>query len=303
MNYFIRKCCLFIFWFTLFPWFGLCNIPQSQCPSGYFILKDMKFCYPWLNCNDIENIARHEKIGFGLVKDIFRGKWKSHNVTINLLSSPLYEKDFEFGLNMFKSLSPSPYLTQLVGFCDKKHIFITEYYKHNNAHNVLNVFAKAYMLNACRRLKLCINYAEILNFLHRSPIGTRVNCDSNDLFKLLTQLLLTDQYKLVLNDLDALPHVKENTTITCGSRPINTTFAAPEQRVGQNFKNFPPSYDEKSDIWKAASLCEHFIGHEHVIRYFVFDLHAKCKEINPLERPTASYMIYKYKEVFEELCS
>jgi len=48
-------------------------------------------------------------------------------------------------------------------------------------------------------------YAEALAYLHASPRGTRVMCDGDHVSKLLSQFLITDDLRLVLNDLDALP--------------------------------------------------------------------------------------------------
>lgn len=44
-------------------------------------------------------------------------------------------------------------------------------------------------------------------FLHDSPAGTRVMCDSNSPDKLLTQFLVTNNGRLLLNDIDAAPLV------------------------------------------------------------------------------------------------
>jgi glycoprotein-mannosyl O6-kinase len=41
----------------------------------------------------------------------------------------------------------------------------------------------------------------------RIPVGVRVMCDGDHTEKLLSQFLVTEEYRLIVNDLDALPEV------------------------------------------------------------------------------------------------
>lgn len=73
------------------------------------------------------------------------------------------------------------------------------------------------------RLQLAVEYVTIISSLHQSPPGMRVMCDSDNLLKTLSQHLLTSNFSIVVNDLDALPLVK------CGHRELHWNFVAPEQ--------------------------------------------------------------------------
>ena len=70
------------------------------------------------------------------------------------------------------------------------------------------------------RSTLALDYLDILAYLHNSPIGTRVMCDSNDLEKTLSQFLVTDELRLVVVDLDALPLVdhQEDILVKCSEK-------------------------------------------------------------------------------------
>jgi hypothetical protein len=207
-------------------------------------------------------------------------------------------------LNMLRMLHPTKHIVQLVGFC--KHDILTEYHANGNAVNIINQFPD---LTVRLRLQLCLDYALILQHLHNSPAGTRVLCDSNDLTKLLSQLLVTEELHLLLNDVDALPEVNRrmNKTIKCGHRQLHGTFVAPEQLwpYAHEFRDEEmPGYDEKTDIWKAASVCEHFLGNvagSEVIRYSLFSLHKSCKDHNPDMRPTAEQLVVEYRTLLAEI--
>lgn len=109
----------------------------------------------------------------------------------------------------------------------------------------------------------------ILDFLHRSPLGTLVMCDSSDLPKTLSQYLLTANFSIVLNDLDALPLVNRSSgaLVKCGHRgsPWGPTW--PQSSCGPRRKGVPfqddlmPAYDEKSDVWKIPGVSSFLLGH------------------------------------------
>jgi len=282
-------------------------IGSSQCSYGYFRLSGMSSCHPWLTCLELEYIAVKELIGLGAVKAVYKATWTEFFLAYSKLNNPHYLNDFKCGLHMLKLFQPSPFVVQLVGFCEAENVILTEYHKNGNAVNITQMSA----CNLKFRLKLCLNYALLLEYLHNSPSGTRVMCDSNDLVKLLSQLLVTDNLTLILNDLDALPEVdhKQNLSVKCGHQQLTGTFVAPEQLwpfSSPFIDNKMPSYDEKTDIWKAASVCEHFLGdvpNSDMARYHLFSLHKSCKNANPERRPTASQLVKGYMKAIEELDS
>ena len=59
-------------------------------------------------------------------------------------------------------------------------------------------------------LQLALGTVDFLDFVHPSPLGTLVMCNSSNLSKTLSQYLLTTNSNIVLNDLDTLPLVNRS---------------------------------------------------------------------------------------------
>lgn len=153
------------------------------------------------------------------------------------------------------------------------------------------------------RLNLALDYLTILEFLHNSPIGTRVMCDSNDLEKTLSQFLITDDLRLVVVDLDALPEVNHDTNVKvkCGHKQLYGSFIAPEQKWPFQQEIFDdrkmPGYDEKTDIWKVPNVLRYLLGQSNQanqLKFHLFDTLRLCKKVDPQLRPTARHL----REVF-----
>ena len=109
-----------------------------------------------------------------------------------------------------------------------------------------------------------MDYVKIMDYLHNSPIGTRVMCDTATLNKLLTQYLITDDFHLVVNDLDNTPEATDENETLCNRRKTVRQFIPPEQRwpnISASLKmdNMPP-HDEKLDIWKVPVVVERLLG-------------------------------------------
>ena len=218
-----------------------------------------------------------------------------------------YAEDFKHGLRMLIGLQPSVYVTQLLGYCEDS--FVTEYHNLGTAANIHKVLSTANYKpfdTLTTRFRLCMRYVEILAYLHDSPIGTRVMCDSNDLQKTLSQFLLTSNLSIVVNDLDALPQVNHSAGIgiKCGHWELFGEFVAPEQLWPNDERDFidseMPSYDEKTDVWKIPDVCEFFIGDfsgSDVLRLHVFKVHAQCKREKAGERPTSNEVLEQYRSI------
>ena len=213
-----------------------------------------------------------------------------------------YAKDFKHGLRMLIGLQPSMYVTQLLGYCDDS--FVTEYHSLGTAANIHKVLSTTKYDTLNTRFALCLRYVEILAYLHNSPIGTRVMCDSNDLQKTLSQFLLTSDLSIVVNDLDALPEVNHSAGIKCGHQELFGEFVAPEQLWPDYERDFVdsemPSYDEKTDVWKIPDVCEFFIGDfsgSDVLRLHLFKVHAQCKREKPADRPTSDEVLERYRSI------
>lgn len=285
----------------------------NGCASRQFKLAGMDECHNWLNCSDLKNLKFGRRIDAGSTKLVHAASWNGLNIVVLRLHNNNNKPDFDHGLAMLEMYNPSKFVVQLIGTCKKASMFATEYHELGNATNILSVIKKRYgNQNIVVRLKLCINYARILEFLHDGPAGTRVMCDSNDLKKLLSQLLITDTVELVLNDLDALPLVNKDagTKIKCGSRELFGDFVAPEQKwpFSGAFKDAAmPGYDEKTDIWKAAEVFKYFVSDIDVkfewVRYRLFNLIKSCKNPDPNLRPSAKYLVTVLEKILAEVYS
>ncbi|UYV78588.1 POMK [Cordylochernes scorpioides] len=225
---------------------------------------------------------------------VYIGKWQGYHVAISSLASPRYKEDFDHNLEMLQKLSPSPYVVQLVGFCGD--ILVTEFHPWGSARDV-----HRHQPTLPMKLQLCLSYIQVLAFLHNSPVGTRVMCDSNTLEKTLTQFLLTEDFHLVANDLDALPEVKPGQGVKCGHEQLHGTFVAPEQLWPYGELSFEddqmPPYDEKTDIWKIPDVCHWFLQDETSVRVKqkLRGIHHLCKNENPTLRPSAKELVDLYQ--------
>lgn len=293
---------LIIFSFILFE---LCICSKEACDSGFFRIGDMKECHPWITCSDIKDMAIGDLLGFGAVKQIYQSSWRNQAVAYVYINNRDYLEDFKAGLDFLKGIGASRFLIQLLGFCEEAHVYITEYHSLGNALNMHKVFSERNIIGLKERFHLCIDYVSILDFLHNSPLGTRVMCDSNTLNKTLEQYLITSSLSLILNDIDALPQVGRE-GIICGHREIRGEFVAPEQKWPYNGEEFTedrmPRYGEKVDIWKIPAVCNHFLGKSEearIFRYHVFPTHKKCREKRPQARPSAREVLQLYEDLFK----
>ena len=140
-------------------------------------------------------------------------------------------------------------------------------------------------------------------------------CDSNDLLKMLSQFLITDDLRLILNDVDALPKVDHETghKILCGHREIvgdeGDDYVAPEQRwpFGDKLEfdeELQPKYDEKIDVWKIPATCEYLMGEvdgaDHA-KFHLFDINKEAKKEDPALRPNVGEVLSIYHAVCEHL--
>ena len=153
------------------------------------------------------------------------------------------------------------------------------------------------------RLQIVTDYLKIVNFLHSNEHGPRVMCDSNDLKKTLSQYLITDDFHIVLGDLDALPIVRKSSkeTIKCGHRQLFGSFVAPEQLWPFAVEPFDdekmPGYDEKTDIWKIPDIVYYLLGESALaenIKFRLFNLLKRCKSLVPRKRPTAQEILSNF---------
>ena len=185
---------------------------------------------------------------------------------------------------------------------------VTTYYQHGSA-DKFNEILPHLNLDTNKelhlRIQLARDYLRILVFLHNSPLGVRVMCDTNDLTKTLSQFLITDDFHLIVNDLDALPKVDHQLGqfIKCGHRELYGWFVAPEQLWPFDDKPFNdlemPGYDEKIDIWRIPDVVLWFLGdslNALRIKAKLKNVFSNCKAIDPKLRPNASDVL----KIFDE---
>ncbi|CAH1785093.1 unnamed protein product [Owenia fusiformis] len=285
---------------------------KPKCQKGYFSLPDMENCRRWLGCKEISKIKEKWILGQGIVKNAHLGSWRNHSVVLNKLRFEDYRSDFNHGLKMLKKLSPSPFIVQFLGSCSD--VYVTEFHRHGSLSNLEDLFISNEIFRKYDtrkyRFRTAIRYVEILDYLHNSPIGTRVMCDSNDIKKTVSQYLITDDLRMVVNDLDALPLVNhtKNLLIKCGNRELFGDFVAPEQKwpfdKNDKFDNDKmPGYDEKTDIWKIPDVFKHLISDTKgadSLKYYLFDIHKKCKSKDPKKRPSTKEILKQYYKVWKK---
>lgn len=282
---------------------------RPVCHYGYFSLPGMKRCYQWLGCEHINTVIEvGDLIGNGAVKMIFKAFWKDFTFALNIASREEYYPDYKHGKSMITRLQPNPHVIQLIGACGTR--YLTEYHHLTSADKFLHyITSDKYKHHDSLELRyqLCMDYLHILDLLHNGSIGTRVLCDSNDLKKMLSQFLLRSDFRLIYNDMDALPEVNHtaNRLIKCGHKEITGDFVAPEQLWPYPEKEFSddemPPYDEKTDIWKIPSIFNYFLDSRTdaaSIKLHLFHIHLKCREENPKLRPTVREVITEYKQAW-----
>ncbi|CAB1424689.1 unnamed protein product [Pleuronectes platessa] len=289
--------------------------PRGGCLPRHFKMVLMKNCTPWLQCSQIRAEVRKLKlIGQGAVKKVFLAEWRAQKVALSKLSSLDYLEDFLHGLSMLQALQ-GPQVVQLVGFCLEDHTLVTEHQPLGSLLNLDAVFAQEQhqQHNTWQtRLRLATDYVSILHYLHSSPAGRRVMCDSNSLEKTLSQLLLTSDFHLVVNDLDALPEVDQSRgrLVRCGHRELTGDFVAPEQlwpfaNEGKPFSDeLMPGYDEKTDIWKIPDVTWFLMGRVpggDLVHFHLFQIHEECKKRDARLRPSAQDVLKVYRSVYSSM--
>ncbi|XP_029372056.1 protein O-mannose kinase isoform X2 [Echeneis naucrates] len=288
---------------------------RIECAPRYFKIATMKNCTPWLQCSQINAEVRKLKlIGHGAVKKVYLAEWKAQKVALSKLSSLDYLEDFLHGLSMLQALQ-GPQVVQLVGFCLENHTLVTEHHPHGSLVNLDVILAQEQhqQHNTWQtRLRLATDYVSILHYLHNSPAGRRVMCDSNSLEKTLSQFLLTKDFHVVVNDLDALPEVDQSRglLVKCGHRELTGDFVAPEQLwpfrdKGKLFSDdLMPLYDEKTDIWKIPDVTWFLMGRVpggDLVHFHLFQIHDECKKEDPKLRPSAVDVLKLYKSVYSSM--
>ena len=284
------------------------------CPSGSFSYPGWLTCRPYLTCDDLAGgavrIARY--LASGAIKHVFLGHYTLHSsIPVAYAVSNQHPADFQNHITVLKDLAPSPLVVQLLGHCQDKYV-VTQYWKLGHCGNLEELLAhRAYAKfnNLAVRFRLAVDFVSCLAFLHEHDY---VMCDGNDVAKLLSQFLITDEWHLVLNDLDAaakLPRIDSNRkgTIKCGHKRLHGgVLVAPEQLwpFGDTpFKDGDmPGYDEKIDVWRIPPVVEVLIGSSLNGSLVLSDLNGvfkRCRLARPGDRPAAAEVLRAMLDVQE----
>lgn len=187
------------------------------------------------------------------------------------------------------------------------------YYKHGTLRFLDKLLRRPELFhynNIQTRFQLCVDYVRVLAYLHNSPIGVRVMCDTPFLEKLLDQYLITDDFHLVVNDVDGLEEVTKKGA--CHKRPANDSLQSRMEMESQGLPtateplNFQlrPAYDEKIDIWKIPWVVEKLLGSVKWSSFAKSELQEimeKCHAVDPRQRPSASEVLQEMLRVQELL--
>ncbi|XP_078700081.1 protein O-mannose kinase-like isoform X1 [Branchiostoma floridae x Branchiostoma belcheri] len=280
---------------------------RRLCPPGSFRLPSMETCMPWLGCKEITNeVTTLGRVGSGGIKEVYKAIWRNHTVAYSKLWRPTHLNFFLQGIEMLKALQ-HPSVLQYVGSCNTT--LLTEFYQLGSGEfieNILKSNAYSKFNNVRTRFNMALSYLEAIHFLHNSPVGTRVMCDSHNVRKTLTQFLITQDFKLVLSDVDVIPEVNHEAhlLIKCRRRRTWSKYVAPEELWPFGNETYSylrmPSYDEKTDIWKIPYVVDYLLGNVNgsdVVRSHLFKLHQQCQNRDPSQRPTTKVLLEEYNRV------
>eukprot|EP00043_Microstomoeca_roanoka_P014265 m.141083 g.141083 ORF g.141083 m.141083 type:complete len:362 (-) comp15971_c0_seq24:911-1996(-) len=281
------------------------NASCQPCPSSHFTSPPYVIaCRQMLDCSDISTQITHlAKFSAGGVKTLFKGSWRHGGQVIVARPWPQLLEDFQMGFKNLQQMGHHPLVVQPIGYCEDPPALVFPLYRHGSALNV-NLLAQGLEDVLEFRGQLIEDYASILVYLHHqaSSEGSYVMCDAITVDKLLSQFLISDDYRLILNDVDALP-LATGKTIKCGHRQLSGDFVAPEQRWPHPNRPFDdaemPPYDEKVDIWRVPETitalldCDELSRHEYcaAIRPYLAMLRGRCKRLNPETRPDARWVL------------
>ena len=182
--------------------------------------------------------------------------------------------------------------------------FVTAYYKHGSAKTLDRLLRQptfSLYNNIQTRFQLLVDYVKIMNYMHNSPIGIRVMCDTGYLKKLLSQYLITDDFHLVVNDLDNTPDVRDKNGLLCNSekRKGSSAWFAPEQRWPYK-ADLMPNNDEKIEIWRIPAIMQRLLGGVEGSSFVKSKLERvmkRCQATNPKQRPTANKLLQELLRV------
>ncbi|XP_014665432.1 PREDICTED: protein O-mannose kinase-like [Priapulus caudatus] len=307
---------------------GTTNSTQNQttcfpsCEHGYFALPGMSACRPWLDCDEISQIRITGYLKKGGMKHVLMGRWENQTIAY-LRFQTTFKNHFSKYLANYLLFQPNPLFARVVGYCEQKCLIVMEYYPLKNSWMLEEALWESNLVHSnsatALRLQLCVDYAQIVAFMHGEG---RIMCDTNNLSKLSSQYLLTDDFRLVAADVDHLQEASSPCPVWFAK---DWRFVSPETKkmsrkkcthvVGLQQRACADELKQlqfKADVWKMPDVCLLYLSRnpetneimdarsERVAGY-LDTLHGRCKLRDPRKRPDAVEVLSTYLRAQKEL--
>ncbi|XP_078486014.1 protein O-mannose kinase-like [Ciona intestinalis] len=296
-------------------------LQPGPCNKGWFRVGGMDECKRMLGCEDIIKLGHKKKLGGGIGKLVYSVDWEG--IALAMVSTrDTRVKDqwiltrVDEGATNLLNLQPSQHVIQVAGFCklgNQTHILTEKCDKYGN----LNDFIKSdaiVKLSGKERLKLAIGLVQTFVYLHHGGGEARVNCDLHQLSQALSQYLVTNDMRIVMNDVDELPIDDVNNHPVCKSETgcvmVEHTFLSPEQRYNEADckQDKLPKVSIKTDVWKIPNLTNAIMNVRSPnstelkkiqrINRLLKQVHKMCKKIDPVNRWNSQQVLEDYVRVY-----
>lgn len=278
------------------------------CPEGTYRLPGMAECKPRLNCTQIRSLTKDRNlIGGGGVKRIYTADMDGNSVVIARV------KRFKFNqyLDSMVELQQTGIVAQLIGMCDEP-AWPEVVLQYHSLGSLLTVSQLPDSIPL--RWRIIMSYLDVVEKLHnRVPRSPRVLCDASRTEITLSQFLLTDDFRVVLNDVDELIAAGADGKVRCNCNIIRGGSEYGSGGSGNTGCLVPPEqkqcgtnvfYTEKIDIWKIPDITKAILGESDEANKVWDELHRvhqECKQDNAHLRPPIEYIVDKYRKLQEKM--
>lgn len=242
-----------------------------------------------------------------LFSQITKETWKNYTV-IASKSPPGILQSYSRTLASFFSVQTNPSFVQFLGYCNGTSQIFTEYHKLADATLIGSILRNNTILDEHQKsmvgFRLCLDYSATINELHR--LG-RYLCDGNELRKLVSQFLLTDNLRLVVGDMDSLykaglddcPNWFRKFPKFTAREFIeheNDTCAL----TNQTCRDTLYVIHTRADVWKIPDVCEFFLRDDKLMnmKANLKPFHRLCKNEDYMERPSMKHVVEFYTRMF-----
>lgn len=279
----------------------------SPCLKETFSLPHWTSCSRRLTCDDIQDAVRpSSKLWEDEKWQCFLAEWNSYQVIFTKLKDEFEEEvDMEEVISVMQELTPHPNLLYPIGSCTSTKTIVFGMMDQVFRLTQLDSFlTEVGCDNWMVRFKLAIDYVRILNYLHLHSSGPYVLCNSHSIALLLSQFVVSQHMQLLLANFDNLPYGQ--LPVVCSQQQLHGDFVAPEQKWPySHLKMFnpdeQPGYFYTSDIWKVPDVTQAILGksrESRKISNYLLAIHHRCKNLNHLQRPSASEILTEYENVW-----